>query len=83
MDPEELKRLQLIERDSDLIYDKQARKLYDYMVIEGEKAFEKGKPMHKFLKTDLFERLIAHFEETEEYEKCAYVVWIMNVTINF
>lgn len=83
MDPEELKRLQLIEKDSDLIYDKQARKLYDYMVIDKEKAFEKGKPMHKFLKTDLFERLIAHFEETEEYEKCAYVVWIIKQTEHF
>jgi hypothetical protein len=83
MDPEELDKLQEIEKDLDLMYDKQARKLYQYMVIEGEKAFEKGNPMHKFLKTDLFERLIAHFEETEEYEKCAYVVWLTKVTKDF
>jgi hypothetical protein len=74
MDPEESRRLQETENDLDVIYDKQVRKLYQYMVVEGEKAFEKGNPMHRFLKTDLFERLIVHFEETEEYENCAYVV---------
>jgi hypothetical protein len=54
MDPEESRRLQETENDLDVIYDKQVRKLYQYMVVEGEKAFEKGNPMHRFLKTDLF-----------------------------
>lgn len=74
MDPEEIKKLQEIEEDLDKMYDKQSRKLYDYMFIEGERAFEKGNPLNKFLGTDLFERLISHFEGTEEYEKCAYIV---------
>jgi uncharacterized protein Yka (UPF0111/DUF47 family) len=74
MEPEELRKLQKIESDIDKMYDAQTRKLFDYMLLEGEKAFEEGNPLNKFLGTDLFERLISHFESTEEYEKCAYIL---------
>ena len=40
----------------------------------GEKAFEEGSPLYKFRESDLFERLIKHFEDLEEYEKCAFLV---------
>ena len=70
MEPEEINRLEKLESDIDRMYDAQTRKLYDYMLLEGEKAFEEGNPLNKFLGTDLFERLISHFESTEEYEKC-------------
>jgi len=74
MDPEELKKLQKLEDRIDQMHDTQTRKLYNYMVIEGEKAFNEGNPLNKFLGTDLFETLIAHFESTEEYEKCAFLL---------
>lgn len=74
MEPDEIKRLEKFENEIDRMYDAQTRKLYDYMLVEGESAFNKGNPLHKFLKTDLFDRLIAHFETTEEYEKCAYLL---------
>jgi len=80
MEPEEIKKLQEIEEDLDKMYDKQARKLYDYMLVEGEEAFSEGKPLNRFLGTDLFERLIAHFETTEEYEKCSYMVYLSKAT---
>jgi hypothetical protein len=83
MEPEELKRWQQQERDLDKMYDYNARKLYDYALVEGPDAFQIDRPLHRFLRTDLLERLIAHFEETEEYEKCAYIVWIKKVTRNF
>jgi len=74
MEPEEINRLEKLESDIDRMYDAQTRKLYDYMLLEGEKACEEGNPLNKFLGTDLFERLISHFESTEEYEKCDYVL---------
>jgi len=61
MEPEEINRLEKLESDIDRMYDAQTRKLYDYMLLEGEKAFEEGNPLNKFLGTDLFERLISHF----------------------
>lgn len=74
MDPKEIKNLQEFEDQIDKIYDSQTRKLYDYMVLEGENAFKADGPLNKFIGTDLFERLVSHFEETEEYEKCAYLM---------
>jgi hypothetical protein len=74
MEPSELNRLQKLENDIDRMYDAQTRKLYEYMLSEGEKAFDEGSPLNKFLGTDLFERLITHFESTEEYEKCDYIL---------
>jgi hypothetical protein len=74
MDPEEIERLQNFEKEIDQMYDSQTRKLYNYMAIEGAEAFKPGKPLNKFLSSDLFERMISHFESTEEYEKCAYVL---------
>lgn len=71
MEPEEIKKYQNIEEEIDKLYDAQSRKLYNYIAIEGEKAFEEKSRLHKYLETDLFERLISHFETTEEYEKCA------------
>lgn len=74
MEPEEIERLQNFEKEVDKMYDEQTRKLYNYMAIEGPEAFKPGKPLNKFLSSDLFERLISHFEATEEYEKCAIVL---------
>lgn len=74
MEPEEIKKMQEIEKEVDQLFDSKSRKLYNYMAIEGTKAFKEGGPLNKFLGTDLFEKLISHFESTEEYEKCAYVL---------
>jgi len=74
MDPEEIKKHLNFEEEIDRMYDEQSRKLYSYMEREGEKAFVKESPLYKFINTDLFERLISHFESTEEYEKCAFVL---------
>ena len=74
MEPEEIKKHLNFEEEIDKMYDEQSRKLYSYIEAGGEKAFEKESPLYKFLKTDLFERLISHFESTEEYEKCAYIL---------
>lgn len=74
MEPEEIKKHLNFEEEIDKMYDEQSRKLYSYMEREGEKAFDKESPLYKFINTDLFERLISHFEETEEYEKCAFVL---------
>ena len=46
----------------------------NYINMWVKKAFEKESPLYKFLESDLFERLISHFEYTEEYEKCAYIL---------
>ena len=74
MEPEEIERLQNFEKEVDKMYDAQTRKLYNYMSIEGSEAFKPGKPLYKFLSSDLFSKMIEHFELTEEYEKCAYVL---------
>ena len=74
MEPEEIKKHLNFEEEIDKMYDEQSRKLYSYMEREGEKAFKKESPLYIFINTDLFERLITHFESTEEYEKCAYVL---------
>jgi len=78
MEPEEIKRLEKFEEQIDRMFDVQSRKLYDYMLVEGAEAFKEGNPLNKFLKTDLFERLIAHFESTEEYERCAFLLDLSN-----
>ncbi len=74
MDMDNIKKLQDLENHIDELYDEQSRKLYNYIESMGEKAFEEGSPLHKFRDSDLFERLITHFEELEEYEKCAFLV---------
>ena len=74
MEPEEINKHLNFEEEIDKMYDQQSRKLYSYIEREGEKAFEKESPLYKFLESDLFERLISHFEYTEEYEKCAYIL---------
>jgi len=74
MEPEEIKRLETLEREIDQMFDIHTRKLYDYILVEGPEAFKEGNSLNKFLNTDLFERMIAHFEETEEYEKCAFIL---------
>jgi hypothetical protein len=33
-----------------------------------------GQPLYKFRDTDLFDKLITHFEANEEYEKCAFIL---------
>jgi hypothetical protein len=79
MEPEEIKKHMNFEEEIDKMYDEQSRKLYSYIEVEGEKAFQKEGPLYKFLKTDLFERLISHFESTEEYEKCAYILKVSQI----
>jgi hypothetical protein len=74
MDMDNIKKLQDLEDQIDELYDEQSRKLYNYIETMGEKAFEEGSPLYKFRDSDLFERLIKHFEELEEYEKCAFLV---------
>jgi len=74
MDSEDRKRLEEIESSIEKLYDEQSRKLYDYIVEMGEEAFMPGKPLYKFRDTDLFDKLIAHFEASEEYEKCAFIL---------
>lgn len=74
MDTDNIKKLQDLENHIDELYDEQSRKLYDYIENMGAKAFDKGYPLHKFCDSDLFERLIAHFESLEEFEKCAFLV---------
>lgn len=69
-----IKKLQDLENQIDELYDEQSRKLYNYIETMGEKAFEEGSPLYKFRDSDLFERLITHFEGLEEYEKCAFLV---------
>ena len=74
MNMENMKKLQDLEDQIDELYDEQSRKLYNYIETMGEKAFEEGSPLYKFRESDLFERLIKHFEDLEEYEKCAFLV---------
>lgn len=74
MESEDRKRLQEIESSIEKLYDEQSRKLYDYIVQMGEEAFMEGQPLYKFRNTDLFNKLITHFEALEEYEKCAFVL---------
>jgi hypothetical protein len=74
MDMDNIKKLQELENHIDELYDEQSRKLYNYIENMGEKAFEEGSPLYKFRDSDLFERLISHFESLEEYEKCAFLV---------
>ena len=68
MDMENMKKLQDLEDQIDELYDEQSRKLYNYIETMG------GSPLYKFRESDLFERLIKHFEDLEEYEKCAFLV---------
>jgi len=79
MEPEEINKHLNFEKEIDKMYDAQSRKLYSYIESEGDKAFAKESPLHKFIDTDLFERLISHFESTEEYEKCAYILKISQI----
>jgi len=74
MEPEEIIKLSKLEDEIDQLYDAQIRKIYGYMFIEGESVFEEGKPLNRFVKSDLLERIVKHFESTEEYEKCAFTL---------
>ena len=74
MDTEDRKRLEEIENSIEKLYDEQSRKLFDYIVQMGEEAFMEGQPLYKFRDTDLFDKLIIHFEANEEYEKCAFIL---------
>jgi hypothetical protein len=73
MEPEERKRGQMTDEELDKLYDKKVRKLYHHIFIYERYAFERGEPLHRFLGTCLMEKLINHFEEKEEYEKCKFL----------
>jgi hypothetical protein len=74
MNIEDRKRLEEIENSIEKLYDEQSRKLYSYIVEMGDQAFMAGNPLYNFRESDLFEKLIAHFESIEEYEKCAFLL---------
>jgi len=74
MNIEDRKRLAEIEDSIEKLYDEQSRKLYNYIVEMGDQAFMAGNPLYNFRDSDLFEKLISHFESTEEYEKCAFLL---------
>lgn len=74
MEPEELKRINEIEDEIDKAYDQDSRRLYDFIRAKGVEAFKSEGKLHSFIKSDLFEKLIQHFEEKEEYERCAYLM---------
>ena len=74
MEPEELKRINEIEEEIDKAYDQDSRRLYDFIRARGVEAFKENGKLHSFIKTDLFDKLIRHFEEKEEYERCAYLL---------
>ncbi len=63
--------LDKFEKEIDELYDEQARKIFEHIEKIGDKAFAKNSPLYKYKDTTLLERLIKHFEEFEEYEKCA------------
>lgn len=63
--------LDKLEKQIDQVYDSQSRKLFEHIIEMGPSAFSKDCPLYKYKDTDLLDRLIAHFQELEEYEKCA------------
>ena len=74
MEPEEMKRINELEEEIDKAYDQDSRRLYDFIRAKGADAFKEDGKLHSFIKSDLFEKLIQHFEEKEEYERCAYLL---------
>jgi DNA-binding transcriptional regulator GbsR (MarR family) len=60
-----------LEKSLDQLKDEQSRKLYDHIVEMGISAFERDSALYKHKDSGLLERLISHFQEIEEYEKCA------------
>jgi hypothetical protein len=52
-------------------HDKASRKLFTYIEQAGEEIYSKKSPLNKFIKKEIFQKMIDHFLLTEEYEKCA------------
>jgi hypothetical protein len=78
MEPEEIKRINEFEEEIDRAYDQDSRRLYDFIRAKGIEAFREEGKLRNFVKSDLFEKLIEHFESKEEYERCAYLLKISN-----
>ena len=78
MEPEEIKRINEIEEEIDKAYDQDSRRLYDFIRAKGAEAFKREGKLNSFINTDLFDKLIKHFEDKEEYERCAYLVSVYN-----
>ena len=76
MEPEEIKRINEFEEEIDRAYDQDSRRLYDFIRAKGIEAFKEEGKLRNFVKSDLFEKLIEHFESKEEYERCAYLLKI-------
>ena len=65
-----------LEKSLGQLKDEQSRKLYDLIVEMGISAFERDSALYKLKDSGFLERLISHFQEIEEYEKCAKLLKI-------
>lgn len=54
-------------------YDNECQKIFDHIVEMGANSFTRNNPLFKYRDTDILDRLIQHFEEKEEYEKCSKI----------
>jgi len=52
-------------------------RLYTYISKEGSNSFREGGALYKWRDGILLEKMINHFEETEEYEKCGVLSIIL------
>lgn len=57
-------------------YRSSCERIYSHISKEGVKSFKEGGPLYKYGDGKLVEKLIQHFESTEEYEKCGVLALI-------
>lgn len=57
--------------DSKKTYNDSCNRIYNHISKSGIESFRPGGPLHKYKDGELLEKMIRHFERTEEYEKCA------------
>mgnify|MGYP001193189445 FL=1 len=57
-------------------YKSSCERIYAHISKEGAKSFKEGGPLYKYRDGKLAEKLIKHFESTEEYEKCGVLVLV-------
>lgn len=52
--------------------------LFESIEKKGAWCFSPGGPLFKYRKSDLIDKLIECFVDTEEYEKCSFLLKIKN-----
>lgn len=69
-------------REESQSFDGSVRRLFAFICKNGADVFCSDGALEKYRDTNLLRNMIAHFEKSEEYEKCAFLKSVAKTIIS-